>query len=281
MAFQGPLNKFRYGAPLLLLPLLLAGCSSGGAEGDTRGKGTPGRGGPGTEASVSPGSSASASSPASASASLDADPARLPKTRSAALAFIGEVIADPDSFGPEVVKRSPYESGPDTWPVLGADCAWEQRKPADSVLATLTRSFELPAVKGKGPLRLGAVVTVHRTREDARWEMAESLEETMRCPTQQLREGEVVGSMVSGALLQGESTQKNSEDALTEFGQFQSAELGGPYHYTWQQAQTLQFTVAVTGKGAKGRTEKEIDNLMVEGLATMLVRLESAVEKQS
>ncbi|WP_457514689.1 hypothetical protein [Streptomyces sp. TE33382] len=281
------MNRFRYGAPLLLLPLLLTGCSDGGAAGDAQGKGSPVSGAPGTKAPASPGTPASASSPESASSSastpplLDADPARLPKTRSTALAFIGKVIADPDSFGPGVVKRSPYESGPDVWPVLGADCVWEQRKPAGSVLATLTRSFEVPAVKGKGPVRLAAVVTVHRTREDARWEMAESLEETMRCPTQQLREGELIGSMISGALLQGESTQENSEDALTEFGQFQSAELGGPHHYAWQQAQTLQFTVAVTGKGAKGRTEKEIDSLATEALATMLVRLESAVEKQS
>lgn len=151
-----------------------------------------------------------------------------------------------------MVKRSPYESDPATWPVLGEDCAWQQQKPAYSVLATLTRSFELPAEQGKGPVRLGAVVTVHRTREDAAWEMAESLEESMRCPTQQLREGEQIGSMIAGALLVGEGMQATSEDSLSELGQYRSSELGGPHHYFWQQAQTLQFTVAVTGKGAKG-----------------------------
>ncbi|MCX4965514.1 hypothetical protein OHA98_11835 [Streptomyces sp. NBC_00654] len=281
MAFQGPLRRCRYVVPVLVVPLLLAGCSSGDADRPGAGEeSTASSGGTGPDATTSP-KGADAGGSSRSPGIVDADPARLPKTRSAALAFIGEVIADPDSFGPGVVKRSPYESGPDAWPVLGADCVWEQRKPAGSVLATLTRSFEVPAAKGKGPVRLAAVVTVHRTREDARWEMAESLEETMRCPTQQLREGELIGSMISGALLQGESTQENSEDALTEFGQFQSAELGGPHHYAWQQAQTLQFTVAVTGKGAKGRTEKEIDSLATEALATMLVRLESAVEKQS
>ncbi|WP_405504913.1 hypothetical protein [Streptomyces anulatus] len=209
------------------------------------------------------------------------DPARLPKTRAEARDFIDRVIAGPDSFGPGVVKRSPYESDPATWPVLGEDCVWQQRKPAPSVLATLTRSFEVPAERGKGPVRLGAVVTVHRTREDAAREMAESIEESMRCPTQQLREGEQIGSMISGALFGGEATQATSEDSLTELGEYRSSELGGPHHYFWQQAQTLQFTVAVTGKGAKGRTEREIDDLVVHAQGMMLARLESAVEKQS
>lgn len=180
-----------------------------------------------------------------------------------------------------MVKRSPYESGPATWPVLGEDCVWQRRKPADSVLATLTRSFEVPASAGKGPLRLAAVVTVHRTREDAAWEMAESIEESMRCPTQTLREGELIGPLLAAALLGGEATQRSSEDSLMETGQYHSSELGGPHHYSWQQAQTLQFTVAVTGKGAKGRTAEEVDELVVQAQAVMLAQLESAVEKQS
>lgn len=124
-------------------------------------------------------------------------------------------------------------------------------------------------------------MTVHRTREDARWEMAESIEETMRCPTQQLRKGETIGSMVSASLLQGESGQNGSEDALTEFGEYRSTELGGPHPYSWQQSQMLQFTLAVTGRGAKGRTEDEISDLTTQARAAMELRLKSAVEKQS
>ncbi|WP_405193125.1 hypothetical protein [Streptomyces anulatus] len=258
------------------MTMLLAGCSGsaddpGGAEkrdASTRASASPDPGG-GTGSGPSP------------EEPLVPDPARLPKTRAEARDLIERVIAGPDSFGPGVVKRSPYESDPATWPVLGEDCAWQQQKPAYSVLATLTRSFELPAEQGKGPVRLGAVVTVHRTREDAAWEMAESLEESMRCPTQQLREGEQIGSMIAGALLVGEGMQATSEDSLSELGQYRSSELGGPHHYFWQQAQTLQFTVAVTGKGAKGRTEREIDDLVLHAQGTMLARLDSAVEKQS
>ncbi|WP_372446682.1 hypothetical protein [Streptomyces laculatispora] len=192
----------------------------------------------------------------------------------------GRVIADPADFGPEVTKRSPYQSGPATWPVLGTDCVWQQKKPVRSVLATRSRSFEVPAAGGKGPMRLSAVVTVHRGRVDAQWEMAESVEETMRCPTQQLRKGELIGSLVSASLAHGESRQNNSEDALIETGTYRSSTLGGPFPYVWQQAQTLQFTVAVTGKGAKGWTGEEIDVLTTRAQAAMLLRLKAAVEKQ-
>lgn len=76
---------------------------------------------------------------------IDAAPARLPATRQSALDLIGRGIADPDDFGPGVVARRPYESGPDTWPVLGTDCVWQQAEPGSGVLTTLTRSVEVPA----------------------------------------------------------------------------------------------------------------------------------------
>ncbi|MFI0018810.1 hypothetical protein [Streptomyces griseus] len=272
---------------LTLTTVLLAGCSGaadgpGGAEkrDTSASESASSRAGAGAGAGADSGGGTGSGPGPGASATFEPDPARLPRTKASARAFIDDVIAAPDSFGPGVVKRSPYESDPATWPVLGEDCVWQQRKPARSVLATLTRSFELPAEKGKGPVRLAAIVTVHRTREDAAWEMAESIEESMRCPTQQLREGEQIGSMIAGALLGGEATQTASEDSLTELGEYRSSELGGPHHYFWQQAQTLQFTVAVTGKGAKGRTEREIDELVVQAQGAMLARLESAVQKQ-
>ncbi|MFJ1621537.1 hypothetical protein ACIODX_14395 [Streptomyces sp. NPDC088190] len=258
---------------MALVPLLLVtACSGGNGEGAAKDR---------PSATPAHGTAATKTPDADTGPVIDADPARLPATRKAALDLIGRVIADPDSFGPGVVARRPYESDPATWPVLGADCVWRQEKPASSVLATLTRSFEVPAARGKGPIRLSAVMTVHRTREDARWEMAESIEETMRCPTQQLRKGELIGSMISTSLMRGESAQNNSEDALTEAGEYRSSVLGGPHPYLWQQAQALQFTVAVTGKGAKGRAEKEIDDLTTQAQAVMLMRLGSAVAKQS
>ncbi len=276
MTCHVPLRGARYGLPLALVTVLLVGCS--GAEDD---RGETEKRDASTRASANPDPGGGTGSGPSPEKTFVPDPARLPKTRAEARDLVDRVIADPDSFGPGVVKRSPYESDPATWPVLGEDCVWQQRKPASSVLATLTRSFEVPAEPGKGPMRLAAVVTVHRTREDATWEMAESIEESMRCPTQQLSEGEQIGSMIAAALLGGEGLQTASEDSLNEMGEYRSSELGGPHPYFWGQAQTLQFTVAVTGKGAKGRTEREIEDLVAQAQSVMLVRLESAVEKQS
>ncbi|WP_282686627.1 MULTISPECIES: hypothetical protein [unclassified Streptomyces] len=258
------------------MTVLLAGCS-GTADGPEE----AGKRDASASTSTSTDRGGSTGAGPSPEKTFEPDPARLPKSRSEARDFIDSVIAGPDSFGPGVVKRSPYESDPATWAVLGEDCVWQQRKPAPSVLATLTRSFEAPAEAGKGPVRLAAVVTVHRTREDAAWEMAESVEESMRCPTQRLREGETIGSLVAGALLGGESGQSSSEDFLSEVGEYRSSELGGPHHYSWQQAQTLQFTVAVTGKGAKGRTKGEIDAWVSKAQGVMLSRLENAVEKRN
>lgn len=271
VAYGGPIR--RYGS-LVLAPLVLVACSSGGGSPGGEGRSTRATGGATSEPAPD------TSSGIEDTGDIEADPARLPTSRGEALDFIDRVIADPASFGPDVTRRSPYESDPATWPVLGTDCVWEQKKPLSSVLATRSRSFEVPAADGKGPVRLSAVVTVHRSREDARWEMAESVEETMRCPTQQLQKGELIGSLVAATLPQGEGGQVNSADALTEIGQYRSSTLGGPFPYVWQQAQTLQFTVAVNGKGAKGRTEEELDGLTNQAQAAMLLRLKSAVEKQ-
>ncbi|MFJ2093630.1 hypothetical protein ACIOEW_30785 [Streptomyces sp. NPDC087901] len=264
-----------YGA-LVLAPLVLVACSGGGGSPGGEGKSASATG----SARAEPG--ARTSEKPDDTGVIDADPARLPTSPEEALDLIGRVIAEPATFGPGVVKRSPYESDPATWPVLGTDCIWRQQKPASSVLATLSRSFEVPAAGGKGPMRLSAVVTVHRTRDDARWEMAESVEETMRCPTQQLRQGELIGSMIASSLGQEKGVMDSAEDFLLESGEYQNAELGGgPYPYSWYLSQSLQFTVAVTGKGAKGWSQQEIDVLANQAHSTMLLRLGAAVEKQS
>lgn len=279
-----PSRGGRLALPLVLVAVLLTGCSGAADDpGNGEKRHAPTRAGARASGSPAPdpGRGAGPGPSAGSTPALDPDPARLPTTRAAALDLIARVIAVPDSFGSGVVKRKPYESGPAAWPVLGEDCVWRQRKPDQGVLATLSRSFELPASAEKGPVRLGATVTVHRTRQGAAWEVAESVEESMRCPTQQLRDGELIGGLVAGALFGGEAGQRSSEDFLSESGQYRSSELGGPHYYAWQQAQTLQFTVSTTGKGAKGRTEREIDDLVVQAQAAMLVRLRSAVEKQS
>ncbi|MEV8451486.1 hypothetical protein AB0467_06975 [Streptomyces sp. NPDC052095] len=270
---RGRGGRRRYGVLAAVL-LLATACGGGGAGGGGSAKKSP----------SAAGATATAAGEAAPDATdgpvVDADPARLPTTRKAALALIGKAIAGPEDFGPGIVARAPYESGPDTWPVLDTDCVWQQQPPGRGILATLTRSFELPATKDKGPLRLAAIMTVHRADDGARWEMAESLEETMRCPTQQLRQGEFIGGLDAKALARGEGNQTNSDDSLMEFGQYRSAELGGPHPYFWAQDRILRFTFAVTARGAKGWRIGDIDSLAIQAQGAMLSRLGDAIVKK-
>ncbi|MGW2179549.1 hypothetical protein ACWCXX_15905 [Streptomyces sp. NPDC001732] len=278
MACGGAIRGLRGYGVLAAVPLLLAtACGGGGAGGGDAAKGRPSAS---PSAGTATGKGGKETPGATGEPVIDADPARLPTTRKAALDLIGQVIADPEDFGPGVVPRTPYESGPDTWPVLDADCVWQQREPGRGILATLTRSFEVPAGKGKGPLRLAAIVTVHRTDDGARWEMAESIEESMRCPTQQLRQGEFIGGLGAGALARGEANQTNSEDSLMESGEYRSTELGGPHPYFWEQDQILRFTFAVTSKGSRGWADGKVGDLAVRAQSAMLIRLDEAVGKK-
>jgi hypothetical protein len=121
----------------------------------------------------------------------------VPKTRAQAVRLARTVAAEPVNWGPGFVKRDPYESDPGFWPVLDANCVWQREPLPETPLAALTRYSELPAEDSKGPIRVTAVVTVHRTATDADWEMAGTLEEGLRCPDQQLRQGERITGLLS------------------------------------------------------------------------------------
>ncbi|MFH8515380.1 hypothetical protein ACH4CE_09735 [Streptomyces gelaticus] len=124
MARGGPMRGRRgYGVPAAV-PLLPTTACGGGAA-----KERPGASPPATGANAAGKEAPDATN----EPVIDADPARLPTTRKAALSLIGQVIAGPDNFGPGVVARTPYESDPDSWPVLGTDCVWRQQEPGRGV----------------------------------------------------------------------------------------------------------------------------------------------------
>ena len=260
--------------------LLLTGCSGAGgggtaepagsqqvtASGDTRSSPTP-----------SPTSTPSAGA-SPTGLDFTPDPARAPKTRAEGLRLARAIAAVPVDLGPGFVKRSPYESDPAFWPVLNANCVWQREPLPATVLASLTRYSEVPAEDGKGPIRIAAVVTVHRTATSADWEMAETLEEALRCPDQQLRQGERISGLFSQSSAFGLVGNVNSEDALTESGKYYSDELGGPYYYYWIQNRLAQVTMAVVGRGAKGRTEDEVDAAILQGTSRMLNLAKSELE---
>ncbi|MFF1675112.1 hypothetical protein ACFVYG_03580 [Streptomyces sp. NPDC058256] len=254
--------------------LLLAGCSGAGA-GDGGTAGSDGS----KDASASSGTRSSPTpSPSPTGLDFTPDPGRAPKTSAEALRLARAVAAAPVDWGPGFVKRNPYESDPAFWPVLDADCVWEREPLPETVLATLTRYTELPAEDGKGPIRVAAVVTVHPTVNDAEWEMAGTLEEALRCPDQQLRQGERITGLGSQGADYGLLGNLTAEDMLTEGGEYYSDELGGPYHYYWTQSRVGPVTVAAVGKGSKGRSAEEVNAALLQAATAMVSRVESRLE---
>ncbi|MFD3453858.1 hypothetical protein ACFWVC_16980 [Streptomyces sp. NPDC058691] len=234
--------------------LLLAGCTSGGPTDE----GTA----PAPGASVSGRSSASPAPAPSPSASPANEPYTLaesaaPKTRSEAAAFVRGLTVRPDYFGSGYRKRDPYETGPATWTVLGDDCIWRREPLAPTVLASLTRSFIRPAAGGKGPVHVSLTVTVHSSEVGARRDMAVSLEEPLRCPTQQLTATERVQGMASRGDPFTEQRTATSDDNLTEFGEYVVDGGGKARRFDWFKHRLGPVTVAATVRHAPGGTEAE------------------------
>jgi hypothetical protein len=266
--------------------LVLAGCSAAGDGGNakpaaskdatasSRTSVTPA---PAASSGTSAGSTP-APTPSGTGLDFHPDPGRAPKTRAEGLRLARALAAAPVDWGPGYVKRNPYESDPGYWPVLDANCVWQREPLPSTVLASLTRYSELPAENGKGPIRLAAVVTVHRTVRDAEWEMAGTLEEALRCPDQQLRQGERITGLLSQGSAFGQLGNFSAEDTITEGGQYYSDELGGPYFYYWMQGRMAQVTVAVVGRGAKGRSGPEVDAALQQGEGQMISQAESELE---
>ncbi|WP_318199776.1 hypothetical protein [Streptomyces sp. SCL15-4] len=257
----------RLGCAAAVCGLLLAGCTSGGDG--------PGRPAAGTE------SGGTGSTGPSPSAVVDADPAKLPRTPARAAALIRDIILRPSAFGPDTVRRAPYESDPRRWAVLGDTCVWEQRALPADVLASLTRHYEIPARDGKGPLSLSAVVTVHRSAEQADWENAEVLEEMMRCPSQLLGPGEVLRDLTDVPNALGDSGNGFTDDFLAESGTYTGADVGGPHPYVWEQTRIGQFTLAVSARGAKGWSRPGLLDLLRAPHATMRAGLRAAIARRS
>ncbi|MEU3522705.1 hypothetical protein AB0E62_02305 [Streptomyces sp. NPDC038707] len=256
----------RLGCAVALCGSLLAGCSSGGDSPGRPAAGTPNGGSGGT-----------GPSPATA---VDAGPARLPRTPADASALVRDILPEPAAFGSGTVRRDPYESDPRRWAVLGDSCVWEQRALPKNVLASLTRHYEIPAHDGRGPLRLSAVVTVHRSAEQADWENAEVLEEMMRCPSQLLRPGEVLGDLTDVPSALGDSGNGFTDDFLAESGTYTGDDVGGPHPYVWEQTRIDRFTLAVSARGAKGWTKRDLLDLLRRPHATMRTGLRAALGRR-
>lgn len=225
--------------------LLLAGCTSG-SDDETEVNGEPRK-----SPTASPSGSAT---PENEPYTLAED--RAPKTRAEAFAFVRELEVRPDYFGTGYRKREPYESDPAQWAVLGEDCLWRREALPDTVLASLTRAFELPEQDGKGPVYVSLTVTVHRDTVSARRDMAEALESALRCPEQRLNATDRVRGLYSEIDAYADARSAVSEDDLTETGEWLTD--GGKAHpFDWYKFRVGPVTVAATARHGAGRSEEE------------------------
>ncbi|MFF0478403.1 hypothetical protein [Streptomyces sp. NPDC004284] len=247
--------------------LLLAGCSSKGSGDEAK----PPRAKPSAGSSGAPTASPTARG-------FTPDPKKAPRDAADAKRLALAIVAGPDDWGPDFVKRAPFLSAPGSWPVLDANCEWEIGTLPRSVLFSVTAYSEIPAVGGKGPLRVAATVTVHRTVADADWEMAETLEEPLRCPDQELRQGERITGLQSLGVPYGAD---ENLDTLMEHGSYLADAFKGAQPYSWYQMRIGQVSVAAVVKGAPGRTEAEGKAALIRVSGTMQERAKNQLGAQS
>lgn len=257
---------------------LLLGCTDGSGGG--HGGRSPSAGA--TAPPAASGSAASAGAPPGATASAGStagtrSAGSAPKTTAEAEKLIAKVIPGPELYGTGVRRAAPYERDPSRVAVLGKDCLWRLEPLPGDVLASRTRRFEVPASAGRGPVRLTATVTVHRSALAASWRQAGMLQEALACEEQTQREGERLTGLSSLSLAYGEGNNVNADDSLLETGSCVSDTDGGPYPYWWQQMQLGPVVTSTSVCGGRGWTEAELTALFDRVLPTMLVRVQEEV----
>ncbi|MFC8589597.1 hypothetical protein ACFUGD_34305 [Streptomyces sp. NPDC057217] len=262
--------------------LIATGCADGDDDAKPAGRAS-------TSGASAPGGTAPAPTPTPTPTALDftPDPKRAPKNAADARRLALAVVAGPDAWGPEYVKRAPHLSDPDYWPVLGDGCSWGTGTRPAAVLHSVTAYSEVPATDGRGTLRVAATVTVHRTEDDADWEMAGTLEEALRCPNQRLRDGERIEGLISLGNPFGLGGNYTAADSLGERGAYFNDAFPGKQFYGWYQSRIGQVTVATVVKGAPGYSEQTTPTTVgtvtaqVQALVTMLERVKDELEVQS
>ncbi|MET9606901.1 hypothetical protein ABZZ17_17765 [Streptomyces sp. NPDC006512] len=259
----------------LAASLFLAGCGT-----DAGGTG-PGPGPSGTAATAPP-----ATTPAPAPSgstppgtlptayAFTPDPARVPRTAEEARRFTRAAALDPDSWSAGMVRHEPYEGGGD-WPVLSADCAWSRGSLPDGVLDTYTRKTDVPAKDGKGRVLGSVTLTVHRDADAADRDMQDTVQQSFRCPDQNLGGGQNLRGLMS--MHQPKESVLNADASMFESGKFTSEEAGGagaPQGYVWTKSRIGPVVMALSVKGAQGYEIRDLLLLAAEGGAKALYRIE-------
>ncbi|MEU6488329.1 hypothetical protein [Streptomyces sp. NPDC046887] len=252
-----------------LLAAALAGCSG---EPPQRPAASPS---PAPSASRTP-STAPGGEPAAAR--FTADPERIPRSPAQAEELTDRVALQPPDWGADFTAERKARSAPRTVAVLDVDCRWQRRSLPPGVLASLSTYARRPGTDGKGPLRVTSVVTVHTTEVGADQELNDTLEQSMRCPEQQISTDERTGELQSAATPFGTRGQIWADDQVVEQGTYVTSD--GALPYSWTIARIGTVTLAVSTRAGRGYTPQELMELAGEPLAVMGERVKARTGRE-
>ncbi|MCT7356227.1 hypothetical protein N4P33_29380 [Streptomyces sp. 15-116A] len=199
------------------------------------------------------------------------DPSRVPRTAAQARTLTRNASLAPADWTPGMVRHDPYETA-GTWPVLPDSCVWTRGELPDGVLDSYTRRIDMPAKDGKGRVLGTVTVSVHRDERHADREMKDTVQESFRCPVQDLGGGQKLSGLQSMHL--DPKDVKNADATLFEAGTYKGREPGGPWPYVWTKSRIGPVTTAVSVKGAKGYDTTDLIRFAAEAAAKLLYRVE-------
>ncbi|SHI26227.1 hypothetical protein SAMN05444521_6425 [Streptomyces sp. 3214.6] len=202
----------------------------------------------------------------------------MPRTKRQAEALAAAVALKPEAWGADFRAQQPAASTPGTVAVLDEQCRWERRALPRGVLASLSRYSEIPAVGGKGEIKVTAAVTVHATVLDADDQLSTTLEEPLRCREQQVRTDERISELMSVGSPYGQGGNNYADDEVVEIGKYLTGNSKQTYRWTVARIGTVVVTTSV--KGARGYSDDELTRQASLALTTMLgsVKSELGVE---
>ncbi|MFE2291668.1 hypothetical protein [Streptomyces sp. NPDC059452] len=199
------------------------------------------------------------------------DPARVPKNAAEARRLTRNAALGESDWSAGMVKATPYESG-GTWPVLADTCVWSRTALPAGVLDRFTRRLDVPAQGGKGRVQGAVTVTVHRTEAGAEREIKDTVQESFRCPAQELGGGQRLSGLMS--LQYDPKDVRNADASLFEAGKYSGPGSDGVQDYVWSKSRIGTVTTAVSVKGAKGYQTVDLMRIAAEGGAKVLYRVE-------
>ncbi|MGW3584360.1 hypothetical protein ACWDM8_23910 [Streptomyces rubiginosohelvolus] len=199
------------------------------------------------------------------------DPDRVPKNAAQARKLTRDAALGENDWTAGMVRHTPYESG-GSWPVLPDSCVWTRSALPSGILDSFTRRLDIPAQGGKGRVQGAVTVTVHRTEAGADREIKDTVQESFRCPNQELGGGQRLSGLMS--LQFDQKDVRNADASLFEAGKYTGPESGGVQDYVWSKSRIGPVTTAVSVKGAKGYTNTDLLRIAAEGGAKVLYRVE-------